>query len=90
MGKTEIILKQRTNVKKASVFTLINRLQRKLKAGDFILNRYERARIIGARALQIAMDAPLLIDTDETDSIKIAILELNAGILPLTVIRPDE
>jgi DNA-directed RNA polymerase subunit K len=55
-----------------------------------MLNRYERARIIGARALQIAMDAPILIETTELDSIRIAIQELNAGILPLTVLHQDE
>ncbi len=55
-----------------------------------MLNRYERARIIGARALQIAMDAPVLIETDEIDSIRVAILELNADILPLTVLHQDE
>ncbi len=55
-----------------------------------MINRYERARIIGARALQIAMDAPVLIETDENDSIRIAILELSADILPLTVLHQDE
>ena len=53
-------------------------------------NRYERARIIGARALQIAMDAPVLIETDEIDSIRIAIQELTSDILPLTVLHQDE
>jgi len=53
-----------------------------------MLNRYEKARIIGARALQIAMDAPVLIeDMDENDSIRIALAELEAGILPLTVVH---
>ncbi|MCC7569543.1 MAG: DNA-directed RNA polymerase subunit K [Candidatus Methanofastidiosa archaeon] len=55
-----------------------------------MLNRYERARIIGARALQIAMDAPVLIETVEIDSIRVAITELDAGVLPLTVIHKDE
>ncbi|HOP09840.1 MAG TPA: DNA-directed RNA polymerase subunit K [Candidatus Methanofastidiosa archaeon] len=58
--------------------------------GDSTLNRYEKARIIGARALQIAMDAPTLIETKEMDSIRIAIQELDEGVLPLTVVRPDE
>lgn len=53
-----------------------------------MLNRYEKARIIGARALQIAMDAPVLIeDMNENDSIRIALAELEAGILPLTVVH---
>jgi DNA-directed RNA polymerase subunit K len=54
------------------------------------LNRYERARVIGARALQIAMDAPILVTTEDIDSIRIAILELEQGVLPITVVRPDE
>jgi len=57
--------------------------------------KYEIARILGARALQIAMDAPLLvkIEKDELenikyDAIKIAETEFNAGVLPITVKRP--
>lgn len=57
--------------------------------------RYETARILGARALQIAMDAPLLvkISKEELESIrydplKIAEIELNADVLPITVRRP--
>ena len=37
--------------------------------------RYERARIIGARALQISMGAPLLIKTARIDPLEIAIEE---------------
>lgn len=55
-----------------------------------MLNRYEKARIIGARALQISMDAPVLIDTKQMDSIRIAIEELEKGVLPITVVRPEE
>jgi len=53
------------------------------------LTRYEKARIIGARALQISMGAPILIEVPkgETDPIKIATLELEKGVLPLTVRR---
>ena len=57
--------------------------------------KYERARILGARALQIAMDAPVLIKFDEEafngfnfDPLKIAELELDSGILPISVKRP--
>lgn len=57
--------------------------------------RYERARILGARALQIAMNAPLLIKIDKEDlervkydAIKIAEIELDSGILPISVKRP--
>jgi len=49
--------------------------------------RYERARIIGARALQISMGAPLLISTSRIDPLEIAIEEFNADIIPITVKR---
>ena len=50
-------------------------------------SRFERARIIGARSLQIARGAPILIKTDETDPLKIAELEFEAGAIPLDVRR---
>ena len=48
---------------------------------------FEKARIIGARALQIAMGAPVLIKTSSGDSIKIAESEFKKGVIPLTVKR---
>lgn len=58
-------------------------------------SKYERARIIGARGLQISMDAPLLIDVDESeldamnfDPLKIAEKELDSGVLPISVSKP--
>ena len=57
--------------------------------------KYERARIIGARALQISMDAPLLVKIDKEkleeirfDPIRIAEIELDSDVLPITVKRP--
>lgn len=57
--------------------------------------RYEVARILGARALQIAMDAPLLLKISEEDlekmrfdSLKIAEKEFYSGVLPIAVKRP--
>jgi DNA-directed RNA polymerase subunit K len=52
-----------------------------------VYTRYERARIIGARALQISMGAPLLITTSRIDPLEIAIEEFSAGIIPITVKR---
>ncbi|MEA1984054.1 MAG: DNA-directed RNA polymerase subunit K [Euryarchaeota archaeon] len=49
--------------------------------------RYERARVIGARSLQISMEAPVLIDTDSNDSLYIATLEFEKGVIPITVKR---
>ncbi len=53
----------------------------------FRYTRFEKARIIGARALQIAMGAPILIDTDKSDPIEIAIEEFEKGVIPITVKR---
>jgi len=48
---------------------------------------------VGARALQIAMGAPILVQPSETLSnpIDIALAELESGILPMTIRRtlPD-
>ncbi len=52
-------------------------------------NRYERARIIGARALQVAYGAPVLIDTEQTEPILIAAEEYDQEVLPFTVRRGD-
>jgi DNA-directed RNA polymerase subunit K len=53
-------------------------------------NRYEKARIIGARALQVSYGAPVLIDTDQTEPILIAAEEYDEGVLPFTVRRGRE
>ena len=53
-------------------------------------NRYEKARIIGARALQIAHGAPVLVGTDSTEPILIAAEEYDAGVLPFTVNRGQQ
>ncbi len=57
--------------------------------------KYEKARVLGARALQIAMNAPLLIniskedlETIKFDAIKIAEVELDSGVLPISVNKP--
>ncbi|ASJ04060.1 MULTISPECIES: DNA-directed RNA polymerase subunit K [Thermococcus] len=56
----------------------------------FRYTRFEKARIIGARALQIAMGAPILIDVPEgITPLEAALLEFEKGIIPLTVIRPS-
>jgi DNA-directed RNA polymerase I, II, and III subunit RPABC2 len=60
-----------------------------VKIGSIFLTRYEKARITGARALQLSYGAPILVDKprDMIDPIKIALIELRAGILPLTIRR---
>lgn len=51
--------------------------------------RFEKARIIGARALQIARGAPPVIKTDIRDPIKIAEEEFKEGVIPLDTKRPE-
>jgi DNA-directed RNA polymerase subunit K len=54
--------------------------------------RFEKARIIGARGLQISMGAPILIKVPEDliDPIDIAMQEFVKGVLPITVKRRTE
>ncbi|MBN2735175.1 MAG: DNA-directed RNA polymerase subunit K [Methanomicrobiaceae archaeon] len=49
--------------------------------------RYERARIVGARSLQISMGAPVLVKTEKIDPLEIAIVEYQKGVIPITVKR---
>jgi DNA-directed RNA polymerases I, II, and III subunit RPABC2 len=57
------------------------------------ITRFEKARIVGARALQISMGAPILMEIEGnfTSPIDIALRELESGILPITIRRtlPD-
>ncbi|AIF68819.1 DNA-directed RNA polymerase subunit K [Palaeococcus pacificus DY20341] len=56
----------------------------------FRYTRFEKARVIGARALQIAMGAPVLIDVPKNITpLDAAILEFEKGVIPITVIRPS-
>lgn len=57
--------------------------------------KYEKARMIGSRSLQIAMGAPFLVKLDDSDlakikynPVEIAKLEFNEGLLPITIRRP--
>ena len=51
--------------------------------------RYERARIVGARSLQISMGAPLLIETNSIDPLEIADEEFRKQKIPITVKRAE-
>lgn len=57
------------------------------------LTRFERARIVGARALQISMGAPVLLDVPSSirSPIELGELELSEGVLPISIRRslPD-
>ena len=68
-------------------------MTQEIKIGPPKLTRFERARIIGARSLQLSMGAPILAELPEemSDPIDIALTELKADILPMTLRRilPD-
>jgi DNA-directed RNA polymerases I, II, and III subunit RPABC2 len=57
------------------------------------MTKYERARVLGTRALQISMNAPVMVpvDNDVTDPLEIATKELQAKKIPFIVRRylPD-
>lgn len=57
--------------------------------------KYEKARIIGARALQLSMGAPFMLKLTQKDleklrynTLEIAKLEFEKGVIPITVKRP--
>lgn len=58
------------------------------------LTRFEKARVVGSRALQISMGAPILVEAPQglSSPIDIALKELELGILPITIRRtlPDD
>jgi len=68
-------------------------LTQEIRIGPPKLTRFERARIIGARALQLSLGAPLLVEAPDSmsDPIDIALLELSENALPMTLRRvlPD-
>ncbi|XP_029446006.1 DNA-directed RNA polymerases I, II, and III subunit RPABC2 isoform X1 [Rhinatrema bivittatum] len=56
------------------------------------MTKYERARVLGTRALQIAMCAPVMVELEgETDPLLIAMKELKARKIPIIIRRylPD-
>jgi DNA-directed RNA polymerase subunit K len=60
----------------------------------FKFTKYEKARMIGARALQIAQGAPFLVKIDDEklkeiryNPVEIAKLEYDEGVIPLEVLR---
>ena len=59
------------------------------------ITKYEKARMIGSRALQISMGAPFLVKMSEKDfekigynPIEIAKIELEKDVLPIAIKRP--
>lgn len=59
--------------------------------------KYEKARMIGSRALQLSMGAPFLVkispqelENMRYDTIEIALKEFDERVIPITVRRPGE
>ena len=61
----------------------------KILMGPPILTRFEKARIMGARALQLSQGAPTFIDIPETaaTSLDIAMEELEQKLIPISIRR---
>lgn len=56
------------------------------------MTKYERARVLGVRALQVSMNAPVMVELDgQTDPLEIAQMELAQKKIPFTIRRymPD-
>ena len=84
---------------------LIDNKDQKILIGPKMLTRFEYARILGARALQISMGAPVLAESDDPsewdtlstgeqeqgDPLLISEREIKQGLLPILVRRslPD-
>ncbi|XP_072964077.1 DNA-directed RNA polymerases II, IV and V subunit 6A-like [Typha angustifolia] len=64
----------------------------RLRKTSKFMTKYERARILGTRALQISMNAPVMVELEgETDPLEIAMKELRERKIPFTIRRylPD-
>ncbi len=67
-------------------------MKSKLEEGEF--TKYEKARMIGSRALQISMGAPFLVKLNQKqleelnfNPVEIAKREFEAGVIPIEVKR---
>lgn len=69
-------------------------MSEEIRIGPQKITRFERARIIGARSLQISLGAPILVSLPDSmsDPIDIALEEFKKDALPMTLRRalPDK
>ena len=91
-----VILNDEENKEEEDGLAGIRRGIRKVPEEERITSRfmtkYERARILGSRALQISKNAPLMVDPgEESDPYKLAEMELDKRKVPFIVRRylPD-
>ena len=71
-------------------YSVYPRIVKDIIVGPPRLTRYEKARIIGVRALQLAYGAPPLVPPSvvgSSDPVLIAKYEVENGILPLSILR---
>jgi len=68
----------------------------KAKEEKIKYTKYEKARMVGSRALQLSMGAPFLLKLSKKDLIKInynpieiALMEFKEEVIPITVKRPN-
>ena len=68
--------------------TIVPENSNKIKVTSKYLTKYERTRILGARALQISLGSPPTVDIGTvTDSYEIALLELQQKKIPIIIRR---
>ena len=83
MRKREIIYKETEHVPEEITS------KDKVVTGPPMLTRFEKARIMGARALQLSLGAPpfISIPKDTSTSLEIAMEELNERLIPIVIRR---
>ncbi|ANB13550.1 DNA-directed RNA polymerase core subunit RPB6 [Sugiyamaella lignohabitans] len=89
-GRTVIVSNQDQAPRKKTAKELA--IPKEKRATTPYMTKYERARVLGTRALQISMNAPVLVDLEgETDPLQIAMKELAQRKIPLVIRRylPD-
>ena len=84
MRKREIIYKETEHVPEE-----ITSKNNEVVIGPPMLTRFEKARIMGARALQLSLGAPPFISVpkDTSTSLEIAMEELNERLIPIVIRR---
>ena len=84
MRKREIIYKETEHVPEE-----ITSKNNEILMGPPMLTRFEKARIMGARALQLSLGAPPFISVpkDTSTSLDIAMEELNERLIPIVIRR---
>jgi DNA-directed RNA polymerase I, II, and III subunit RPABC2 len=91
--RTRVSSQQKVKRKKAKTAEQENKETFEVTIGPPKLTRFERARIIGARSLQLALGAPPFIKvlSEMHNPIDIAISELDEKVLPISIRRtlPD-